>query len=104
MPVLPDDGSMIVWPGCSWPSFSACSIMFLAMRSLTEPNGFWPSSLATMRTFGFGDRLLTSTIGVLPIMSSTLSLLEPSTEPPVSSTVGHAADIPINLIRSCQRF
>ena len=72
MPVLPDDGSRIVCPGCSSPSFSARSMMLRAMRSLTEPNGFWLSSLATMRTLGFGDSTLTSIIGVLPISSSTL--------------------------------
>ncbi len=74
IPVLPDDGSTIVCPGRSTPSFSACSIIALAMRSLTEPNGFWLSSLARMRTFGLGESEDTSTIGVLPIRSSTLSL------------------------------
>ena len=46
----------------------------LAIRSLTEPNGFWLSIFATIRTLGFGDNAQTSTMGVLPIMSSTLSL------------------------------
>ena len=46
MPVLPDDGSMIVWPGVSVPSASASSIIARAMRSFTEPAGFCPSSLA----------------------------------------------------------
>src|SRR3954462_14854883 len=73
IPVLTLDGSRMVWPGCRRPLFSACSIMDLAMRSFTEPNGFWPSSLATIRTSGLGDSRLTSTIGVLPIMSSTFS-------------------------------
>src|SRR4051794_11002969 len=73
IPVLPLDGSRMVWPGCRRPLFSACSIIDLAMRSLTDPNGFWPSSLATMRTSGLGDSRLTSTIGVLPIMSRTFS-------------------------------
>ena len=40
------------------------------MRSFTEPNGFWLSILARMRTRGFGLSGLTSTSGVLPIMSS----------------------------------
>ena len=77
MPVLPDDGSRIVWPGSKRPSFSAVSIIDLAMRSFTEPNGFCISILARMRTSGFGDRFDTSTIGVFPIMSSTLSLTRP---------------------------
>ena len=45
------------------------------MRSFTEPAGFWPSILARMRTRGFGLSALTSTSGVLPIMSSA----EPNT-------------------------
>ena len=44
------------------------------MRSLTDPNGFWLSSLARMRTSGFGESADTSTIGVWPMRSSTLSL------------------------------
>ena len=71
MPVLPDDGSRMRCPGVSDPSFSAASIIARAMRSLTEPNGFWLSILARMRTRGFGLSALTSTSGVLPIMSST---------------------------------
>ena len=67
------EGSTIVWPGRSRPSFSACSIIALAMRSFTEPNGFCISSLARIRTFGFGDKVEISTSGVLPIRSSTLS-------------------------------
>src|SRR3954467_15490345 len=79
MPVLPDDGSRMVCPGVSSPSFSAPSIIDLAMRSFTDPNGFWLSSLAIRRTDGLGLRRLTSTSGVLPIMSSTLSLITSST-------------------------
>ena len=71
MPVLPEDDSRMIWPqpGARMPSFSACSIMYLAARSFTEPPGFWPSSLARMRTFGLGDSAETSTIGVLPMRS-----------------------------------
>ena len=71
MPVFPDDGSSRVWPGFSVPSASAASTMALAMRSLIDPPGFWPSSLATMRTPGVGLSWLTSTSGVLPIRSRT---------------------------------
>ena len=71
MPVLPDDGSMSVLPGVSVPSASASVIIFSAMRSFTEPAGFWPSILARMRTSGFGLSWLTSTSGVLPMRSST---------------------------------
>jgi hypothetical protein len=53
------------------PSASASWIIRQAMRSLIEPAGFCPSSLATMRTSGLGLMRLTSTIGVLPIRSST---------------------------------
>ncbi len=47
------------------------------MRSFTEPNGFCISILPRMRTLGLGESTETSTIGVLPIMSSTLSLIMP---------------------------
>src|SRR4051812_45758734 len=69
MPVLPDDGSRSVCPGVSVPSASASVIMFRAMRSLTEPPGFWPSSLARIRTAGLGLSWLTSTSGVMPMVS-----------------------------------
>ena len=69
MPVLPDDGSISVWPGLRMPSFSASSIMDSAIRSLTEPPGFCPSSLMRSRTSGFGLNGLISTNGVFPISS-----------------------------------
>ena len=67
MPVLPEVGSRIVWPGPIAPFSSASSISARATRSLTEPVGLWDSSLAQMRTPGLGERRLSSTSGVLPI-------------------------------------
>ena len=67
MPVLPDVGSRIVWPGLIAPFSSASSISERATRSLTEPVGLRDSSLAQMRTPGFGESRLSSTSGVLPI-------------------------------------
>src|SRR5436853_7231385 len=54
-----------------------------AMRSLTEPPGFWPSSLARMRTRGAGLSPLTSTSGVSPMRSSPLaySVMVPRGQP-----------------------
>src|SRR5580658_180168 len=75
MPVLPDDGSRRTCPGSPGrrtPDFSASSIIERAMRSFTEPPGFWPSSLRRMRTSGLGLSGETSTSGVLPIRSRTL--------------------------------
>src|SRR5919198_1425353 len=46
MPVLPLVGSSSSCPG----SRSAASTIASATRSLIEPVGFWPSSLAKMRT------------------------------------------------------
>src|SRR5947209_10681354 len=69
MPVFPDDDSRMIWPARRSPFFSASSIIDSAARSFTDPPGFWPSSLATMRTFGFGLSADTSTIGVLPMSS-----------------------------------
>ena len=73
MPVLPDVGSRIVQPGRSSPSFSACSTMYSAGRSLTEPVGLRSSSLAHSRTSGDGDSRGSPTSGVLPTESSSES-------------------------------
>jgi hypothetical protein len=88
MPVLPDDGSMMRLPGERVPSLSASSISDLAMRSFTEPNGFWLSILARIRTLGFGLSWLTSTIGVLPIISSTDACTDMSWVPLPPSLAG----------------
>src|SRR5947207_7052567 len=69
MPVFPEVGSRMMRPGVSEPSASACSIIFLAMRSLSEPVGLAPSSLAHSRTDGFGLSRGIPTSGVLPIAS-----------------------------------
>ena len=54
MPVLPEVGSRIVWPGRISPFSSASSIIERATRSLTEPVGLRDSSLAQIRTPGLG--------------------------------------------------
>ena len=72
IPVFPDVGSRIVWPGSIAPFSSASSIRARATRSLTEPVGLCDSSLAQTRTPGFGDSRLSSTSGVLP-MAWTMS-------------------------------
>jgi hypothetical protein len=46
IPVLPEVGSRIVWPGEIRPSASARSIIAFATRSFTEPVGLRPSSFA----------------------------------------------------------
>ena len=47
-PVLPEVGSMTtLFPGMSFPSFSAASTMALAIRSLTEPPAEVYSTFAT---------------------------------------------------------
>ena len=104
MPVLPEDGSMIRCPGFNLPSEIACSIMDLAMRSFTEPNGFWLSSLAMSRTRGFGDRLLTSTTGVLPMRSSTLAFCIIST-PGIVDCIGHNSnDVLVTTLSRTELF
>ncbi len=67
IPVLPEVGSRIVWPGRISPFSSASSISDRATRSLTEPVGLNDSILAQMRTPGLGDRRRSSTSGVLPM-------------------------------------
>ncbi len=66
IPVFPDVGSRTLCPGAIAPSASAASIIDLATRSLTEPVGFCPSSLAKIRTPGLGESVGNSTSGVLP--------------------------------------
>ncbi len=67
MPVFPEVGSRIVWPGRIAPFSSASSISARATRSLTEPVGLRDSSFAQMRTPGLGESRGSSTSGVLPI-------------------------------------
>src|SRR5262245_27751252 len=74
MPVLPLVGSMIVPPGRSRPSRSACSTMAWQMRSFTLPPGFSDSSLAQTsapRPSSCGRRD-SRTTGVEPIRSRAL--------------------------------
>ena len=70
-PVLPLVGSRMVWPVAREPSARAAASIAWAMRSLTEPLGFCPSSLAQMRTPSRGDMRRSRTSGVLPIRSSS---------------------------------
>src|SRR5437764_7205116 len=67
IPVLPLVGSSSSCPG----SRCASSTILSATRSLTEPVGFWPSSLAQIVRPG-GERRWSSTSGVSPIRSSRL--------------------------------
>jgi hypothetical protein len=67
MPVLPEVGSRMVWPGAIRPWSSADSIIARATRSFTDPVGLRDSSLAQIRMPGFGERRFSSTSGVLPI-------------------------------------
>src|SRR4029453_15063556 len=69
MPVFPLVGSRSSRPGSSSPEASAASIIAFAIRSLSDPVGFWPSSFAKTRTEGFGERRPSSTSGVCPTKS-----------------------------------
>src|SRR5258708_36379893 len=72
MPVLPLVGSIITRsvPGYSSPRASAASNIARAIRSLTDPDGLAPSSLAQMRTPALELKLGNSTSGVLPMARS----------------------------------
>src|SRR3954468_23703704 len=76
MPVLPEVGSRIVWPGPIAPRSSASSMSARATRSLTDPVGLKDSILAQRRTPGLGLRRRSSTSGVLPI-ACTMSVYRP---------------------------
>src|SRR5208283_53067 len=71
MPVFPLVGSITILLPVNCPDFSASSIMYLAIRSLTDPPGLHFSNLTYILTLGLGFKRLISTIGVLPISSST---------------------------------
>ena len=62
-PVLPDVGSTRS-SSVSSPCSRACWIMLDAMRSLTEPNGLYHSSLANTSVCTNGTTWLSLTIGV----------------------------------------
>src|SRR3989344_3185012 len=70
MPVLPLVASTSVSPGLISPRASACLIMESAGRSLTDPAGLLPSSLARMVFEVFPGRRCNFTSGVLPTNSS----------------------------------
>ena len=72
MPVLPLVGSMTILSLVSYPDFSACSIIYLAMRSLTEPPTLNFSIFTYISTLGFLFSRFIFTIGVLPIKSKML--------------------------------
>ena len=69
MPVFPEVGSRMVFSGVSSPDARAASIIRFAMRSLSEPLGFCPSSLPHSRTPGFGLIRGRPTSGVSPMAS-----------------------------------
>ena len=77
MPVLPEVASTMVMPGRSAPERTASRTMRSAGRSLTDPPGLLPSTLASTRVRGgSASRALTSTSGVLPI-ADRMSLMRP---------------------------
>ena len=74
IPVFPDVASSRVSPGDISPRSSAPRIMLIAGRSLTEPAGLFPSSLASStlprRSFSGPGRRCRHTRGVSPMTSS----------------------------------
>src|SRR5690348_4348191 len=74
IPVLPEVESRMVLPGRNSPLSIPRSNMLRAARSLTDPPGLKPSSLAKIRTCGRSSPAATartSSSGVLPISSRT---------------------------------
>src|SRR3954470_16384719 len=87
MPVLPEVESMIVFPGASLPDLMPSWIILSAGRSLTEPPGLKPSSLAKILTAGEMPAaiLRISSSGVSPISSRTDSIFFGSLKRSVAS-------------------
>ena len=72
IPVLPLVASKMVLPLINAPDFSASSIIFKAGRSLMDPPGLSPSSLASISTSMPDVSRAMETRGVLPILSRIL--------------------------------
>ena len=76
MPVFPDVGSMIVVSGFNTPLFSAASIMFIPIRSFTEPSGLKNSHFNSTDVDGSTPKdagmRLSRTNGVCPTVSTML--------------------------------
>ena len=76
MPVLPLVASISVSPGLIWPRASARMIIDSAGRSLTEPAGLLPSSLARitvpLAVVAAPGMRLRRTSGVLPTEASSV--------------------------------
>ena len=102
--IVTDDGSRIVWPGRSVPSRSAASTISSAMRSFTEPVGFWPSSFTSRRTRGLGLRRLTSTSGVSPIRSRIESSRATLAYPPATAGRIETTSSSASLVSSFSRY
>src|SRR3989442_11038214 len=66
MPVLPLVASISASPGLIVPRFSARTIIDIAGRSLTDPAGLLPSSLARTMLEVFPGRRFSLTRGVCP--------------------------------------
>src|SRR3990172_13095029 len=73
MPVLPDVESKMILPGRNFPVRMPSRTIHKAGRSLTDPPGLNPSSLAKMRTFAGSPSVIRwiSSSGVSPIRSRT---------------------------------
>src|SRR3990172_3035010 len=73
MPVLPDVESRMVLPGRNFPVRMPSRTIHKAGRSLTDPPGLNPSSLAKMRTFEGSPSVIRgiSSSGVSPTRSRT---------------------------------
>src|SRR3984885_13429592 len=96
IPVFPLVASTTVWPGFSFPVFSASSITPRARRSLTDPRGL-KASILTNRLIPAGPSLLILTTGVLPTVSRMLAYLCPMNESSVCAQCKLVQDTPFRI-------
>src|SRR5947208_8715167 len=96
MPVFPLVASSSTLSGVSSPDASADSIIFLAIRSLSDPVGLSPSSFAHSRTDGFGDIRGMPTSRVLPIASRMSADRMPAIIPGAASPTGQGVGAPLH--------
>src|SRR5574340_1265245 len=99
MPVLPEVGSTSTeWPGSMSRSASASSIMYLPMRSFTEPPGLRDSSLTATDADRPAPRRFRRTMGVEPIVSSMAVLIAGMAPPSGGRILVQAESIPLGAL------
>src|SRR5438067_10397511 len=104
MPVFPLVASSSTFSVVSSSDASATSIIFLAIRSLSEPVGLSPSSFAQNRTDDFGDIRGMPTSRVFPIASRMSADRMPAIIPGAASPTRQLVCAPLDRVAEVLRL